>query len=113
MLLALYDAAIAAITSGAKACQDGDTTQRDACRLKSQRLVLGIIDGLALDSEGPQRDVLRLCLFVFDELRSDSSNRWAKSAEILSTLRDGFAEIQLEAREAELAGQIPSIESAV
>jgi hypothetical protein len=111
MLVYIYDHAINAIREGVEILDGSAEGEIVQARLNAQRKVLLIIDGLAIDEGGTPVDVLRLCLFVFDKVQTDSVDDWAAAQRILETLREGFAGIQEEAREAEKQGLIPPLDT--
>ncbi|MFN8707569.1 MAG: hypothetical protein ACK50J_12875, partial [Planctomyces sp.] len=58
------------------------------------------------------RNVARLCLFTVDNTRTDSLEGWQASLRVMIQVRDGFQQIQDEARELEHSGKIPALDLA-
>ncbi|MEZ6062775.1 MAG: hypothetical protein R3C19_20720 [Planctomycetaceae bacterium] len=111
MLIHIYEQTINSLRAGQRILEQngGDLF---AARIDAQRKILLIVDGLALDQGGTPMQVLRLCLFALEQVRSDSAESWASAAKVLETVRDGFVEIREEARAAERDGLIPALQLA-
>ncbi len=109
MLIHVYDHAIDSLRAGQRILQEeaGDCI---GARIDAQRKILLIADGLALDHGDTPMQILRLCVFALDQIRTDSADAWAAAARVLETVREGFLGIRDEARAAEHSGLIPQLE---
>ena len=113
MLIHVYNHAINSLRKGADVlAREGSPADVVEARIDAQRKVLLITDGLALDhGEVPVR-ILQLCVFILDQLQSDSVEAWKNAAKLLETVREGFLGVQDAARKAEQAGEIPALQRA-
>ncbi len=112
MLLHIYNHAISALERGAELLEsDADAGEIADVRLDAQKKILLIADGLAVEQGGTPVQVMQLCIFALDRVRSDSSQDWKDAARVLSNVREGFEQIQETAREMERTGQIPPLQT--
>lgn len=109
MLLALYGATTAALEEGIKVLAEGDETEKRAIRFRVQRLLLGLIDGLDLEQGDVPKNVLRLCLHVWDQVQTDDVEMWLSGLEVIQTLQRGFEAVADDARRKEDEGVIPPL----
>ncbi len=110
MLIHIYNHTINSLQEGAALLESGaaEVDIIDA-RLDAQKKILLISDGLAVDQGGTAVSVMQLCVFALDQIRSDSADDWRSAARVLSTVREGFLEVQESLRAAEQAGEIPPL----
>ena len=92
--------------------REGSLTEIVEARIDAQRKVLMITDGLALDHGEVPLKILQLCVFVLDQIQSDSPQPWIAAAKLLETVREGFLGVQDAARLAEQNGEIPTLQVA-
>ena len=52
---------------------------------------------------------MNICVFILDQINSDSVENWQTSVKLLETIHEGFQEIAEEAREMERTGKIPNL----
>jgi flagellar protein FliS len=111
MLLVVYNLTVAALDEGARLIEENRVSELASARLRAMRRLVAIADGLDLNQQGLPIQILRLVEFSLEQIKSDSSQAWRSAAEVMSTLRDGFTEIQDEARKDECEGRIPALTS--
>ncbi|MBL8817653.1 MAG: hypothetical protein JNL58_16625 [Planctomyces sp.] len=111
MLLVVYEQTIDAIQRGADAIAAGRTNELISIRLRTMKCLVTIIDGLNQNAGDTPQQILRLCLFVLDQVETDELESWQSALKIMQTLYDGFQGIQDEAREAEHRGEIPALDA--
>ena len=111
MLLVIYEAAIEALDRGIAILESQDHSHLPPARIDAQRKVLLIAEGLSIDEDPTAAHIMSLCIFVLDQVQSDSLEQWKTSVKLLETLHDGFQEIADDARELERTGQIPQLQT--
>ncbi|MEO2033131.1 MAG: hypothetical protein ABGZ35_13700 [Planctomycetaceae bacterium] len=110
MLIHIYNHAINSLQGGAELLEAGASPEQlIAARMDAQKKILLISDGLAVEQGGSAVQVMRLCVFALDQIRTDSAQSWQSAARVLSTVREGFVEVQDTVRAAEQAGEIPPL----
>ncbi len=112
MLLTIYEHVVAALTEGAVILEQGKpVSQLLPVRIRAQKALLAVADGLDLEQGELPTQVLRLIVFALDQVRTEDATQWRSAARVMSTLRDGFADIQDQARLAEYDGKIPALDA--
>lgn len=110
MLIHIYNHTINALEQGAELLERGASADELlTVRLDAQKRILLISDGLAVDQGGTAVSVMQLCVFALDQIQTDSVDAWKSAASVLSTVREGFLEVQETLREAEHSGEIPPL----
>lgn len=109
MLLVVYEQTISSLQEGISQLEAGETDRMPSIRLRAMKCLVTIVDGLNLDLGETPRQVMRLCLYVLDQIERNDAEAWRSAEKIMQTLYEGFATIQNEAREAEHRGQIPAL----
>lgn len=109
MLLLIYDNAISALQDGLRQLDQPSSAGLTTARIDAQRAILLIADGLRLEEGEVPTNVLRICIFVLEQIMTKSPQNWRASLNAIQTLREGFAAVQNEARDAEHAGRIPAL----
>lgn len=112
MLLMIYEKLVHALQEGVRLLEKQQTSELVPVRIQVQRCITLIADGLDLSAGDVPRNVARLCLFTVDNTRADSLEGWQASLRVMSQVRDGFQQIQDEARELEHSGKIPALDLA-
>lgn len=111
MLLLVYEQAVSSLNEGARLLEQQKLNEVPVLRFRAMRTLLAISDGLDLaQGELPIR-VLQLVVFAIDQVKTQDAQAWRNAARVLNTVREGFAEIQDEARRAEYEGRIPALET--
>lgn len=111
MLLVVYEQTIASLQNGIDVIAAGRTSDLASVRLRTMKCLVTIIDGLNPNAGDTPQQILRLCLFVLDQIETDQLDSWQSALRIMHTLHEGFQEIQDEAREAEHRGEIPALDA--
>ena len=111
MLLLIYDQAVATLSEGARLLENNRLAELHPVSLKAMRTLLMIADGLNLDQGELPAQVMRLVVFSLDQIKTQSPQAWRDAARVMSTLREGFQEIQEQARQDEYAGRIPALDA--
>ncbi len=111
MLLLIYDQAVSSLTEGAKLLEQGRTADLLPVRLKAMRTLIAIAEGLDLQKGDLPIQILRLVVFAIDQIKTQSPDAWRSAADVMNTLRDGFLEIQEQARTDEYEGRIPALDA--
>ncbi len=111
MLVLIYDQAVAALTEGAKLLEQNRAAELPPVNLKAMRVLLAIADGLNIDKGDLPVQVLRLVVFAMDQIKTQNAASWRSALSVMETLREGFVEIQDEARKDEYEGRIPSLDA--
>lgn len=110
MLIHIYNHTINSLETGADMLQAGKSAEEMvAARLDAQKKILLISDGLAVEKDDTAISVMQLCVFALDQIQTDSVDAWRAAARVLSTVREGFVEVQETVRAAEQAGEIPPL----
>ena len=111
MLIHIYNHTINSLINGAEVLE-GESTESQiiAARADAQKKILLIADGLAVDQGGTAVNVMQLCVFALEQIQTDSAEAWRSSARVLSTVREGFLEVQDVVREQEQAGKLPALQ---
>jgi len=112
MLLMIYEKLVHALQEGVRLLEKQQTRELVPVQIQVQRCITLIADGLDMSAGDVPRNVARLCLFTVDNTRTDSLEGWQASLRVMSQVRDGFQQIQDEARELEHSGKIPALDLA-
>ncbi|MFO0978566.1 MAG: hypothetical protein U0996_19325 [Planctomycetaceae bacterium] len=111
MLLTIYEHVVIALTEGAVLIENGKLSDLLPVRIRAQKALLAVADGLDLDQGELPTQVLRLVVFALDQVRSNDAASWRSAARVMQTLREGFEDIQDQARLAEYDGKVPSLDA--
>lgn len=111
MLLVVYDQAVLALDEGSRLLEENRTAELAPLRLRAMRTLLTIIDGLDLEKDELPKQIVRLVVFAIEQIRTPSPAAWRSAAAVIQTLREGFLEIQDQARRDEYEGRIPALET--
>lgn len=109
MLLKLYAAAVETADQGARQLQSNPPKVSHETRVRMQRILGQLVDGLDLSQGEIPAQVQRLLLFALQCSERDNPTEWTSTSRVLSTLRDGFSSIRPEAIAAERAGEVPPL----
>jgi len=110
MLVATYDAAIAAVVAGRDLLRDGPGQPLPADRvLRVHHLLLALIEGIDPESGPVARSVEGLLTACLGFVATPNELKWSAAVRVLERLRQGFAEIRAEARRLEQSGTIPPL----
>ena len=112
MLLLIYDQAVTTLNEGARLLENNLASELAPVSLKAMRTLLMIADGLNLNHGELPTHVMRLVVFSLDQVSTKSPEAWRSAANVMSKLREGFQEIQDQARNDEYEGRIPALTSA-
>ena len=110
-MLLIYDQAVATLSEGVRLLENNRLAELHPVSLKAMRTLLMIADGLNLDQGELPAQVMRLVVFSLDQIKTQSPQAWRDAARVMSTLREGFQEIQEQARQDEYAGRIPALDA--
>jgi flagellar protein FliS len=110
MLLALYDKALMSIDIGVEALTAGRMEEVPVARMRLQRVLLGLIDGLDLQSDETSRQIAQLLVFAMRKAADPEAQSWQDARRVLTPLREAFAGIRDVAAAAEKNGEIPPID---
>ncbi len=118
MLLLIYERAVTALQDGVRCLES--RTRREAARPEDadlnharnavQRAIVAISEGLNPDLGEVPTNIMRLCIFVIDQTRTDSLTGWQSSFRVIQTLREGFLAVADDARLMEHSGRIPGLD---
>ncbi len=111
MLVLIYDQAVSTLNEGARLLEHHRHQDLPPVSLKAMRILLAIADGLDLEKGELPVQVLRLVVFAIDQVKTQSAEAWRSAASVMSTLREGFVEIQEQARKDEYEGRIPALDA--
>ena len=111
MLLLIYDQAVTALTEGTRLLEQNHHAEVPLVSLKAMRSLLMIADGLNMNHGELPAQVMRLVVFSLDQIKTQSPAAWRSAAEVMSKLREGFQEIQDQARKDEYEGRIPALDA--
>jgi len=111
MLLLIYDQAVASLNEGARLLEEHRDSELPPVSLKALQTMLLIAEGLDLESGELPVQILRLVVFAIDQINTRSSDAWRSAARVMNTLREGFLEIQDQARRDEYDGRIPALDA--
>jgi hypothetical protein len=111
MLLLIYDQAVATLNEGARLLEEHRDSELPPVSLKAMQTLLLIAEGLDLEGGELPVQILRLVVFATDQIRTRSSEAWRSAASVMNTLREGFLEIQDQARRDEYEGRIPALDT--
>lgn len=122
MLLLIYDRAVTALQDGVR-CLESRTRHEAArpedaildpdlnrARCAVHRAIVAISEGLNPDLGEVPTNIMRLCIFVIDQTRTDSLPGWQSSLRVIQTLREGFLAVADDARIMEHSGHIPGLD---
>lgn len=110
MLLLIYENAIEALDKGIAILESADRTDFIHARVDAQRKILLIAEGLSVDTDPTAAHIMNLCVFILDQISTDSLENWQTSLKLIETLHEGFQQIADEARELERKGKIPQLQ---
>ena len=111
MLLVVYDQAVKSLDEGLQLLEQNRASELPPVRLRAMRTLLAIVDGLDLKQGELPTQILRLVEFCADQIKSQSPDAWRNAAEVIHKLREGFQEIQDQARNDEYEGRIPALDA--
>ncbi len=111
MLLLIYDQAVTALTAGTRLLEQNRVAELPPVSLKAMRSLLMIADGLNLNHGELPAQVMRLVVFSLDQIKTQSPAAWQSAADVIRKLREGFQEIQEQARKEEYEGRIPALDA--
>jgi hypothetical protein len=111
MLLLIYDQTAALLNEGTHLLEQGRESELMPVSLRAARSLLMIADGLDLKKGELPVQVLRLVVFALDQIRTTSAEAWRSAADVMDKLREGFQEIQDQARIDEYEGRIPALDA--
>ena len=109
MLLLIYENAIESLDKGIHLLEADEGSEMLHARVDAQRKVLLIAEGLNVDEDPTAAHIMNLCVFILDQIATDSLENWRSSLKLLETLHEGFQQIAEEARELERKGTIPAL----
>ncbi len=111
MLILIYDQTVSTLNEGARLLDQNRPQEMPPVSLKAMKFLLAIADGLDLEKGELPTQILRLVLYAIDQIRTTSPDAWRSAASVMNTLREGFIEIQDEARKDEYEGRIPALDA--
>ena len=111
MLILIYDQAVATLNEGARLIEQSKLSELPPVNLKALRILLAIADGLDLEKGDLPAQILRLVVYALDQIKTQSAESWKSAASVMTTLREGFVEIQDVARQDEYEGRIPALDA--
>lgn len=111
MLVLIYDQAVTTLKEGARLLEQDRASEITPVSLKAMRTLLAIFEGLNLSKGDLPVQVLRLVVFAMDQITTRSPEAWRSAAAVMDTLREGFLEIQDQARKDEFEGRIPALDA--
>ena len=111
MLLLIYDQAVTTLNEGARLLENNRASELTPVSLKAMRTLLMIADGLNLNHGELPTQVLRLVVFSLDQIKTQSPDAWRSASDVMSKVREGFQEIQEQARKDEYEGRIPALDA--
>lgn len=111
MLLLVYEQAVSTLHEGARLLEEHRESELPPVRLKAMKTLLLIAEGLNLECGELPVQILRLVVFAIDQINTPSAETWRSAARVMNTLREGFLEIQDQARRDEYEGRIPALDA--
>lgn len=111
MLVLIYDQAVTTLKEGTRLLEQDRVSEMTPVSLKAMKTLLAIFEGLNLSKGDLPVQVLRLVIFAMDQIATRSPEAWRSAAEVMDTLREGFLEIQDQARKDEFEGRIPALDA--
>ena len=111
MLLLIYDQAVTTLNEGARLLECNRDAELSPISLKAMKTLLIIADGLNLNHGELPAQVMRLVVFSLDQIKTQSPEAWRSAADVMTKLREGFQEIQVQARKDEYEGRIPALDA--
>lgn len=111
MLLLIYDQAVMTLNQGTQLLEENRVAELPPVTLKAMRTLLMIAEGLRLDHGELPVQVMRLVVYALDQIRTPSVDAWRSAAAVISKIREGFIEIQEQARKDEYDGRIPALDA--
>lgn len=111
MLLLIYDQTVANLTEGTRLLEKNLASELPPVSLKAMRSLLMIADGLNLNHGELPAQVMRLVVYSLDQIKTKSPAAWRSAADVMSKLREGFQEIQDQARKDEYEGRFPALDA--
>jgi len=109
MLMVVYDQTVFALDEGTRLLEDNRFTELTPVRLRAMRALVAIVDGLDLGQPGLPVQILRLVEFSLEQIKSHSPASWRAASDVIGKVREGFQEIQEQARIDEYEGRIPAL----
>jgi flagellin-specific chaperone FliS len=111
MLLLVYEQAVSSLNEGARLLEQNKLREFPAVQFRAMRALLAIADGLDLQKGDLPINILQLVVFSLDRVKAREASEWRDAARLMNTVREGFMEIQDEARKAEYEGRVPALDS--
>lgn len=112
LLLALYDGAITRLERALAALRSGDVTTARPILARVQAIVLELAAGINFDAGDPSSaNLMRLYEFFAQALAGTEVRALESVLKSLTTLREGFAAVRVEAVQLERGGVIPSVDA--
>ncbi len=111
MLVMIYDKAFSSLNEGCSLLAENRISELPPVRLKAMQSLLMIADGLDLRQGDLPSFVMRLVAFALEKVSTQSSEGWRAAADVIGKLREGFLEIQEQARTDEYEGRIPALDA--
>ena len=113
LLLALYDNALERLDRAEGSFHAGESGAVVAQLVKTQNVLMALAAGVCVEvSPETNTNLLRLYEYMVTELTRPSLVAIANVRRIMSTLREGFEAVRVEANEMERTGQLASAERA-
>ncbi len=110
MLLVIYEKLVTHLQTGIQLLEQHRAAELATVGFDVHRCLVTIVEGLNPEVDETPEQIMRLCLFVMDQIQTDSIEGWQASLRVMQTLKEGFEQIQNVAREAEYSGQIPALD---
>lgn len=111
MLLLIYDQTVTTLNDGTRLLEDDRAAELPPVTLKAMRALLMIAEGLRLEEGELPVQVMRLVVYALDQIRTPSAKAWRSAADVIGKIREGFIEIQEQARNDEYEGRIPALDA--
>ncbi|WP_437227807.1 hypothetical protein SH661x_000565 [Planctomicrobium sp. SH661] len=112
MLLAIYDATIAALDAGIDVLNQNRHDAYPAIRLRATQLFILLISGVDPEVSEVGVNIRSLCIFCLDQIETRDPAAWSDARNILATVREGFQRIREEGIQLEAQGAIPQLPQA-
>lgn len=109
MLLKLYAAAVETADQGVRQLQTGSQKVAGETRVRMQRILGQLVDGLDLSQGEVPAQVQRLLLFALQCSERNNIAEWTSMSRVMNTLHEGFSSIRSEAIAAERSGEVPPL----
>ncbi len=112
LLLALYNKAISHLHQAQQALERQELSTATPLLLQAQLIVYTLATGIEPEQGEVPRNLLRLYEFVLYCLGCGEVGKVKAALRVLTILREGLAGIEQQARNLELSGKIPPLNSA-